>query len=216
LIDIDVRHNATTDHTIRRPFAEILGSTKDGENEVLLSIGTIFQIGSIEEYDTMYCVQLTVQQEENAEIIELIRYLKRDIDEDSLLLTFGDFLYDMGDFIKAQYYYNLLLEELPDDHIDVGKLHNNLGLIYYIRDEYTEAVLSYGRALQMFVEQDAVQIFMIVCSNIADLLYSMNKGTQILEYHKLALTAHESMTLCNEVSLAKCYNSIGLVLQSAG
>lgn len=131
LTEIDFRRNSATDYTIRRPFAAIADSTNAGEQEVLLSIGTIFQIGEVEEYDDIYYVQLTIQEEENEEIIELIRYLKHDIDEDSLLLTFGDFLYNMGDFRKAEYYYKLLLEELPDDDIDVGKIHNNLGSIHY-------------------------------------------------------------------------------------
>ncbi|UJR19646.1 hypothetical protein I4U23_022780 [Adineta vaga] len=215
-IDIDIQQNATADQTIQRPFTEIVDSTKEGENEVLLSIGTIFQIGSIEEYDTMYYVRLKMQQEENKEIIELISYLKRDISEDSLLLTFGDFLYDMGEFNKAEYYYNMLLNELPDDHIDIGKIYNNLGLIYYERDKYIEAALAYGKAFDTFVEKDIEQYFLIVWSNFVDLLCSMNMESDILEQRVMGLVASESIIPCDKARLASCYDKIGLALDSAG
>ena len=138
-----------------KPFANIqnLSYFKD-ENEVLLSMGTIFRINSVEQLvndDRIYNVKLTLSEETDEQIKSMTEHLRKEMGETTSLLTLGNFLRNMGKHDKAAAYYEILLEQLPSDHAEIPKVFNGIGKVKEDLGEYDMAIEVYEKARDMLI-----------------------------------------------------------------
>ncbi|CAF0984692.1 unnamed protein product [Rotaria sordida] len=113
-----------------KPLADVSKrSHMKDENEILLSMGTISQISSIDIENNVWFVKLILTGQEDKRLIQLIDYQKMLLREKETVVLLGIFLQDMGEVEKAKRYYNLVLKDLPVDSVDVSSVYNNLGAI---------------------------------------------------------------------------------------
>jgi tetratricopeptide (TPR) repeat protein len=105
------------------PFADVNTISKFGsENEVILCMGTVFRIETIEPLNNFlwYIKLVLVNENETEKLNNLKQYLMEENDKVSNYLALGKILQQMGEYDKAQTYYELLLAELPSNHPDIG------------------------------------------------------------------------------------------------
>ncbi|CAF1388674.1 unnamed protein product, partial [Didymodactylos carnosus] len=116
----------------RKPFADITNiSQYPEEKEILFSMGIVWCIDSVtQQENNSYLIKLSLTNEEDLRSTELIKYLKKNMSKEMCtLLTFGNFLFDIGEYDKAEYYYKKMAIELPPNDKRQAILYNNIGLI---------------------------------------------------------------------------------------
>ncbi|CAF4276818.1 unnamed protein product, partial [Rotaria sordida] len=113
-----------------KPFANIQSkSYHKAENEVLIAMGSTFVINKVEQDEQgIWNVNLAWA---NKEDVELLAYMKKSLGQSTNLEILGSVLIDMGEIVKAERYFKLLLEQLPADHPSIGNIYlqmNTIGL----------------------------------------------------------------------------------------
>lgn len=209
LIEITIDPQVLTD----KPFAAIAEwSVNKDENEILFSMGTIFQIESCEQFDdNFWLIQLKLSIENDKNIKELFTYYKNQIGESSSLMILGDFLHKLLQFDKAERYYHLLLNELPEDyHADRGMALNNIGIIYTDRRKNDEALKYFNKALDIY-SKNLPPVHLNVAevhNNLASAYADIDKHKIALKHQHKALRIQKKLLTPNDLALAVIYNNM--------
>ncbi|CAF4636217.1 unnamed protein product, partial [Rotaria sp. Silwood2] len=109
------------------------------ENEVLFTLGAIFQINFVEELtDSIWHVKLTLcdNNETDLNLNELIDNLKSDIVDIPDTSSLAKILIEINELDKAKYLLNLILKDLPLDHCDRISIKNNIRTIHFTNGNY--------------------------------------------------------------------------------
>ncbi|CAF4323474.1 unnamed protein product [Rotaria sp. Silwood2] len=110
-----------------KPYANIshLSSMED-ENEILLSLGTVFTIDSVEIFnDELWLINLTLANHNNTHVKNILNHLRmRSFSVDDGLM-FGLCLEAMDETQKAKQYYKILFDELPFNPLYTNELLND-------------------------------------------------------------------------------------------
>ncbi|CAF3548332.1 unnamed protein product [Rotaria sp. Silwood1] len=152
------------------PFAILKDSLccqNDGEDEVLFSIGAIFKIQSVEQQNDMWHVHLELSKEQNELSQNLLDHMLKQIGSGIDLLSFGWFLFRMGEYEKAEHYIQLMLKQLPSTDKGIGNAYNLLGLIYADNNKLEQSVQFYEKALDVYSKlkcQNSSQVIAIHCN----------------------------------------------------
>ncbi|CAF3481265.1 unnamed protein product [Rotaria socialis] len=111
-----------------KPFANIKSkSCHKEENEVLIAMGSTFSIEKVEQdKQGIWNVNLVWS---NKEDVELLTYMKKSLGQSTNLETLGSILIDMGELLKAERYFKLLLEQLPENHPSIGNTYIQMSTI---------------------------------------------------------------------------------------
>ncbi|CAF0946743.1 unnamed protein product [Didymodactylos carnosus] len=207
-IEIDLKNDA-------KPFGKVeqLSCNKD-ENEVLFSMGSIFEVVNVEMMtDTLWFVNLRLSNTLDEQLLELMHYFKSFIGSQPTLLTLGLFLSKMDEFDKAEKFYRLLIDELPSDHKDLGMVYNNIGELFRLRGDDVNAMENYEMALALYSKHfRANDPFVAVTqSNIAAILDNRGDYKTALTMYKLALENMIDRLYARHPSVAIMYNNIATV-----
>jgi tetratricopeptide (TPR) repeat protein len=137
--------------SFERPFAPIdQYSSKHDEKEILFSMGTIFRVISVEEYDSTWFICLKIKSQIKECLSTLTAHLRTEnMHSIASELTLGDFLLNMGELHQAEQFYALMLrQQLPDDQNDSDKalLYNSIGLLHIDRGDYRAARILFDQA----------------------------------------------------------------------
>jgi tetratricopeptide (TPR) repeat protein len=202
------------------PFARLQVSAIKSENELLISMGAVFRIESIDDnlFDGICYIQLTMCCKPN----ELLDYYRAELNHagdsetGSGLLALGGFLSEMADYKRAEHYYRMLLDELPFDHHDVCFVHNNLGYLHATQGQPEMAIECYQRALSLL--EDHVpsdhRYFTPILNNLGSAYWELNRIDQALANYERALdiylTSH-NVKSSNPRMTATLYNNIGTI-----
>ncbi|UJR34657.1 hypothetical protein I4U23_027434 [Adineta vaga] len=116
---------------------------RSGEGEILFNIGTIFKIDSVEQEKEFWRIKIHATDEGSREIQQKMDLMKNKFEKTNLNLLFGRLLIDMGLFDKAQSYFNLILQVLPDQHQDLPLIYDYLG-------DLQMRITNYNRAFEYF------------------------------------------------------------------
>ena len=122
------------------------------EEEVLFTIGTVFQIVEIEKVtSTIWAVELTLQSKDNVELKELMHSFQEEIGETPTLLNLGNILFYIGEYDRVEKYNNILLEQLSseDDKDGISLVYNNIGDVYVNKGKYSMASDYYEKSLSL-------------------------------------------------------------------
>ncbi|CAF1073419.1 unnamed protein product [Didymodactylos carnosus] len=112
-------------------------SSKKDEDEILFSIDTIFQILSIEDYGNccFIVLKLTTYDDTNPEWKKLYDHLERQINKNVPLFTMARFFYASCDFDKAEQYYQLLLDDDPNNKYLISVIYGDHRLaLSYVKE----------------------------------------------------------------------------------
>ncbi|CAF4853591.1 unnamed protein product [Rotaria sp. Silwood1] len=209
-----------TELSLTNPYAKISSvSTMPNECEVLLSIGMILRIDTVEKQqlnDKVYwLVKLNVEKEETLPIQELFQSLKNDIDkQESDLVIFSTILWHMGDYDRAEKYSKILLNELEANNSNRANVYNILGLIYASKSLYDEAIDAYNQSIeirrQSQDENDHID-FAPVYSNLGCVYSEKQNYKEAFHFHQKALDLAQKHLSTNDIGMFTYMMNIGLV-----
>ncbi|CAF1269285.1 unnamed protein product [Adineta steineri] len=147
-IDIDPRSEGT------RPFANITSlSYFPGEDEVLLMLGSIFRLISIDHNDRgIWILRLTLCSNSDPDLQAVFDHMKDEYGNgETTLLSVGIILTRMGKYDDAEKYYRRLLKEIPSDHEDIGACYHNLGNLFDDKGDYETSLSWHHKALETMI-----------------------------------------------------------------
>ena len=136
------------------PFADVSAFSKYDEQEVLLSIGSIFWVNSVQCDEELqgFIIELTLARNEQMTVTRYIEetYAKNLGSVDQSVL-FGKLLFDMGATDAAVKYFSDTLERLPSDPHRLRPIFlNNLGVCYNELGDKNQALECYQKAMEIY------------------------------------------------------------------
>jgi len=151
-IEIDM----TSEHSVA--FADISNFSKyPEEEEVLLSIGSVFQVKSVELVDLddqpkMYVICLSLSQRNQVTVTKYIEQTyANNVDFADRLVLFGKLLFDMGESEAAIKYFLDALDRLSDDNDQLRATYlNNIGVCHNEMGRKKTALEYYNEALEIY------------------------------------------------------------------
>ena len=185
------------------------------EQEVLFSLGTVFMIDACEFDETRSIGKLTLTGTD-AGSTTLQSYL--DLQKDQLqvyspLIYFGRLLMnEMNEIDRAEEYFQMLLNTLPDDHPVIADVYNQIGAVHYMKSNTTNYMkhIRLNDALQMFEKglkirqniygHNDIRIAMSM-NNIGSVYNDRGEYNRALDYYRRALQILEDIK--DEVNLFK-------------
>lgn len=199
-----------------QPFANIKKqSYLDHENEILFSMGNVFQIDSIDDLTENIWVVKLILSTENEQINQLMQYFKKDIETTTDLFTFGVFLFKMGDFLRAEKYFQIVVRQFYINPIDKAKIFNCIGVIDDAKGDYHKALKFYKKALTRYFKYSTIfhnsKHIAAVYNNIGHLYDNKGRYSLALKYYQKALDIDRTLSQDNENQLSIAYGNIGCV-----
>ncbi|CAF1350955.1 unnamed protein product, partial [Adineta steineri] len=191
------------------------------EDEVLFSMHTIFRIGDIQPMDGnnhCYQVNLTLTNDNDQDLRTLSDQIRQETfpDEEGWY-RLGLLLIKMGQFIKAQEVFEVLLHQTTNES-DKAPIYYQLGWIKCNQGEYQEALLSHEKALtirQRLLPSDHPDLG--DSYNKIGIVYDrMGDYPKALSYYEKALAIRQQSLPSHHPDLAQSYNNIGAVYDSMG
>jgi tetratricopeptide (TPR) repeat protein len=173
-----------------KPFADISQhSYMKDENEILLLMGSIFRISSVEIENNVWIIKLIFTEQEDKQIIQLTDYQKTLLREKETVVLLGRHLQDMGENEKAKHYYNLILKDLPEDSMDVSSVYNNLGAMASNEYKNEEALNAYEKSLNINkkILSEIHPYIAASYNNIATIYGRMGDTQKAIDYYEKAL-----------------------------
>jgi tetratricopeptide (TPR) repeat protein len=152
-IDIDM----TSEQSIA--FADISEfSQYPDEEEILLSIGSVFRIESVrfDEIEQLYRIHLSLRQHDQLTVNKYIEQtFPNEGDSSDLSVLFGKLLFDMGEYEFAIEYFKNRIECLSnvDNHHRPTYL-NNIGVCYNEIGNKEQALIHYKTASKIYAHAD--------------------------------------------------------------
>ncbi|CAF4426516.1 unnamed protein product [Rotaria sp. Silwood2] len=204
-----------------KPFANIRKfSSYPKEEEILLSMGTIFRIDEIEQrssdffyFELTMCIGNTDPQHK-----ALYDYAKEEIAcaKKMSYSTYGKFLALMSNFDSSIAYYRQVLSQVPNqlqlNKTDLATIYNDFAYAYRDSHRYQEALEYYQKALEIREKQGPAheEDLATTYSDFGWLLMNMGDVQKALDFHQRALKIREKILGLNNGDTAMSYNCIGL------
>ncbi|CAF1279658.1 unnamed protein product [Adineta steineri] len=199
-----------------KPFAEITSiSYYPDEKEVLMMLGSVFRIDSVEYLtETIKLIQMTLCSHNNQNLNLVFDYMrkKRGIGTVRLAL-FGRVLIGMAKFQSAENHFKCLLKTLPADHPDLPDCYQALGKIYCEKCDFDRSFQCFQIAFDLLRRESNDNSFRIayVHNSIGELYQKQVNTSEALKSFQQALKIFHELLGDNNENVAWCYNNIGIV-----
>ncbi|CAF4350976.1 unnamed protein product, partial [Didymodactylos carnosus] len=200
----------TSIHT--KPYANIKGLNFGREDEILLSIGTIFRIESVEKQtgSEIWSVKLLLHTEDDEQLKVLSEQMIEETDAPSHLNMLGGLLRQMGEYSKAERYFRTLINDTSPNDPNTATFYNNIGGIYNDQGDYSKALKYYQQALEIQLKTVGQNHPSVATTyNNIGLDYKVQgEHSQALKYYQEALQIQCNTLGPNHPSVATTYNNI--------
>ncbi len=152
LVKVLFEIDADPEMVTTKPFADISGySCFTSESEVLLMIGSIFRLKSINcNDDHVWIIEMNLCSDNEFDLKQVLSHMKQKIGNgETNLQTLGKILWDMGKFDLAEKYLKRLINEYPLDGHLLASLYEDLGKIASQKHDYDMSMQWYRKSLQV-------------------------------------------------------------------
>ncbi|CAF1542795.1 unnamed protein product, partial [Didymodactylos carnosus] len=177
---------------IAKPFDDIVNlSYIRQEEEVLFMLDSIFRIKNIiyDENKSIWIISLVLCSDNDQDLKDIFAYMKQEMGEETSLVSLENLPRKMGEFEKAENYFNRLLKELLMDDQNISSYYTSLDLV-------------------------AKEKCLANNFNNIDAVYEVKRQYEpaLKNYHK-AFKIYRNSLGPDDLQLAKCYNNIGNIAQ---
>ena len=187
---------------------------KNNEEEILFTTHSTFRIQRMNmikdaERNSTWEVHLTLVGENDQEMGELTRHVRKEMGSRTGWDRLGWVLIKIGQSEKAESLYPVLLEKASSD-IERGDYLHMLGWVYKDMGEYSKALSSYERSLEMRKvavppnHPDFAQSY----NNIGNVYYNMGEYSKALSSYERSLEIRKVALPPNHFDFAQSYNNI--------
>ena len=186
------------------------------EEEVLFDINACFEIDSIKEDGSIQVIKMNVSNEGETITKSFIEETQREVEEQSIVIVFGRLMCNLGEYDKAQKYFEELLND-PNDE-DIAWIEFNIGRVLDFKGEWKEAKEYYDHAYERMMKSKPARMkdSAYVLNNIGVILHQQGKHAEALDCCQRALKMREKYYPSGHVNIASSLNNIGLILYSQG
>ncbi|CAF1929290.1 unnamed protein product [Rotaria magnacalcarata] len=118
------------------------------EAEVLVDIGASFQIDSC-EFDAnadLWLVKVHATDQGAALAADYMEYQKKKMTESNIVLMFGNLLLEMGEYSKAERYFDTILNSSNPNDEEIACIFFNFGRTHRLKGDFVRAINCYNRA----------------------------------------------------------------------
>ncbi|CAF1065379.1 unnamed protein product [Didymodactylos carnosus] len=209
--EIEIDTSITT-----KPYANVTVENKSG---ILLSIGSVFRIESVKmNQNGIWLVKLKWGNDVQMQLKHTLELIKNKIgDIPTLFLTVGMLWDKVGDYSKSDMYYRALIENLPKDNMDTGKLHNFIGDLFCSRGDYSLAISQHERAIAIYKTSllaPTHHLFAYTYGNIGLIHSQSGNYYAALKYFNITLDTLLKTLPPNHLDLTQTYSNIAQVYRN--
>ncbi|CAF1480119.1 unnamed protein product [Rotaria sp. Silwood1] len=207
-IDADPRINEM------KPFANIIWlSYCFGQQEVLMMIGSIFQITEVQHDENQICIiRLTLCNENNLDLKNALKYLSKEYDgKDFDLFSLGHVLCDMGSLDDAKKFYLRVLDGLPGSDQDLATCYRALGNVAADKGDCDLSLEWYEKLHELLARTLQNDDVRLADSHniIGNIYWKKDDFKHALEAYNKALVIYKRVYDENHLVIAECLNRIG-------
>ncbi|CAF1578803.1 unnamed protein product, partial [Didymodactylos carnosus] len=188
------------------------------EEEVLFDLGAIFLIQTIEPSpkSNVWVIKMK-ETAQGASVVRDYKELnKKAMQKHSAVIIFGDLLTNMGQYAKAQTYFESLLAS--PNREDISWIYHKIATAHYRKGEYEQSLQYSLRAQETNMNDDptASQTPAHIITDIASVYFSKADYDQTSDSHPKALRLAEIRLPPNHDSTAASLMTIGNIYYSKG
>ncbi len=211
-IDLDPRLVTT------KPFADITNfSDYPNEKEVLIMLGSVFRLVEIrrDEYQ-VWIIRMVLCSDSDHDLKTIFEHMKNEYDDgdgETSLISFGLVLYEMGKVDEAEKYFHRLLNELPEDHVDVAGCLHNVGMATEAKGDYDSSLKYYQKSLEIMIRTLGLDHHHVAESHNCIGCVHLKRGDykRALESFTLALTIFRKASVEDHPAVAGCSDNVGII-----
>ncbi|CAF3102110.1 unnamed protein product [Rotaria socialis] len=206
-----------------KAFADITSfSAIQNEEEVLMTLGSIFRLVSIRRHDLGWVIQMRLCSENDHDLKPIIDKIKYDVYGDdnarSNAGTYGHVLSLMGKYSEAEKYFNLIRSELCPDDKKLGACYQNLAILAAKKGNHDKSLELEQKALAIKREKlgsDDPHVADVLC-NMSGSYYEKGDYKQALETCNNALAIYKRTLGEDDLKIAGCYLNMGSIHEKIG
>ncbi|CAF4697418.1 unnamed protein product [Rotaria socialis] len=213
--------NPTESLTSNIPFAMIDElSAIPQEKEILFTMHTVFRINEISqmlENSRLWKVQLTITNDDDAQLTGLSQYIQREIVGKGWYRT-GQLLNKVDHFNQVDEFYMELLKNTLHDNDRVIGIYDQLTCVKNNQERFTEAVSYIKTSLKINrrpLPEDHPDLAAFY-NNIGQVYHDMEDYSKALEFYDKSHQILEMSLPQDHPSLTTSYNDLGLVYNNIG
>ncbi|CAF1510801.1 unnamed protein product [Adineta steineri] len=202
------------------PFASIqeMSHFKD-ENEILFSMHSVFRVGAIEQIENnneLYQVELRLTSDDDQQLRLLTDRIRKEAGGTGWQ-RLGDLMLKIGQFNKAEEFYNVLFEQTSDES-EKAIYYHQLGYVKRHQGDYEKAIWYDEQGLEIFQKTFPSNHPALTTSynNIGSTYHDMGEYSKALSFYEKALKIKQKTLPANDPDLATSYNNIGGLYDKMG
>jgi len=205
-----------------KPFCNITPlSYYSNEEQLMFSLGTIFQLQSIHQQDEgkdrIWIIRMKLSTDKHRQLKSSFEYIKNQYcSEEINLLSFGKVLRKMSKYDEAEKFYRRLLKELPYDHPDIVDCHYGLGIVLDEKGDYESSLEWHQKSLEIkkqTLKGDNPSIGYSY-NSIANVYQKQGDYKKALEYYNKTLSIWRKIFGENHPDVAMCLNNMGCLYEN--
>ncbi|CAF3181105.1 unnamed protein product [Rotaria sp. Silwood2] len=119
------------------------------EAECIVDFGALFQIDSCEYNvaEDLWHIKLHATDKDT----EYVEYQKKKMSESNTKFIFGNLLLEMGEYAKAEHYFDTILNSSNPNDEEISCIYFNLGRTHRLRGDFNRAICCYNRAYELHI-----------------------------------------------------------------
>ena len=164
----------------------------EGEGEVLFNIGSVFQVESVNHDDKLnvWRIKMKATDEGTDSIKARIEQIKTKFQNGNINLLFGRLLIDMNHHIKAESYFQMLINVLPKSHPDLPLVYDYIGDLHMHTTNWNKAFKNFHLAYEIKKKKSHSnhRTIGVTLNNLGNYYKAIRDNHKALEYYLQVLT----------------------------
>ncbi|CAM4921913.1 unnamed protein product [Rotaria socialis] len=190
------------------------------DDEILFAMNTMFLVKEIKKSaknNHLWEVALTLIDVNDPQLAALTHRMREHLSESTGWQRLGDWLLNVGQYQQAEELYIGLLKNSSCDK-ENAYVYQQLGLIKYNQQEYTEAVSYYKKSLKIYQEIlcEDDQKLGAICKSVAMAYEKLEDQSNALKFFEKAHDIYKKVLPANHPDLSTLYRNIGQLYNSMG